>query len=376
MLHRRHMNFLLLLPVLLPFSTTRGEQPTGTIDTIGGLIAESMALDKAHRIAVSDFVSLDGSQSDLGRLIAEEVTTALLSNGYQVIERRLLSKVLEEHKEVSDLGGLLGDPANAALVGRLVGAQLLMVGTYADMLDTIRLNVRVVRVDTATIVGATALTIGQTDALRRLLVASTIGPESTGGAGDRQAPSSDESGTFFYEDFSGVPEGQVPAGWKGVENLCVRRDANGVSYLGPFQAGGNLITIPKIRFPEKYRIELIASRGGKEGVSLLLQLGGVVMGIQKGGSSKYNAIVSQSTKTSVEVPKNEKFTLAAEKAEGIYKLYLNETLLLVSRLTINLVPSMGKLLVDFSGHPHREYVQIDARIYSIKGVDLGRVDSP
>ena len=77
---------------------------------------------------------------DVGDGIAETITTELVNtNKFRVIERAQLQKVLDE--QFLGQEGVL-DPTTAARVGRVLGVQLMLLGTVTEFsIDTQRVNV-------------------------------------------------------------------------------------------------------------------------------------------------------------------------------------------------------------------------------------------
>src|ERR1700740_313268 len=60
-------------------------------------IAQKMDANHRTRIAVLEFLDLDGKTSPLGQYIAETLITDLFDTGkFQVVERRLLATMLKE----------------------------------------------------------------------------------------------------------------------------------------------------------------------------------------------------------------------------------------------------------------------------------------
>ena len=96
-------------------------------------------------VAVFDFEADGPAAGDLGRQSAE-VVAALLGGepGLRLVERAALDRVVDE----LELGasGLVGD--RAAEAGRLVGAELIVVGRAFTMGDTAYLSVRVIGTET------------------------------------------------------------------------------------------------------------------------------------------------------------------------------------------------------------------------------------
>lgn len=111
--------------------------------------------DKKIRIAVMDFKTI-GESSDLGEGVAEILRTILMDSGkYMVIERGMLKQVLEEQK--LGLSGVV-EPKTAATIGRILGANLVVVGSVVKTGDVYSLNVRFVSVESGAVIFAKTLT--------------------------------------------------------------------------------------------------------------------------------------------------------------------------------------------------------------------------
>ncbi|MCD6363887.1 MAG: hypothetical protein J7M13_07855 [Synergistetes bacterium] len=97
------------------------------------------------RVAVMDFESI-GVDEYLGVAAAELVRTQLIKTGScSVVERGLLKKVMAEQRIA--LSGAV-DEATAVKVGKLVGANLVVIGSVSRLGEKIILNSRVVDVQT------------------------------------------------------------------------------------------------------------------------------------------------------------------------------------------------------------------------------------
>lgn len=103
---------------------------------------------QARRVAVLDFTNSgrDAALEWLGPAVAETVTTKLHAiRGLQLVERLQLYKVLQEQKlNLTDIV----DPSQAIQVGKLVGAEQVVLGGHSAFGGTVRFTARFV--DTAT----------------------------------------------------------------------------------------------------------------------------------------------------------------------------------------------------------------------------------
>ncbi|MBI9066597.1 MAG: hypothetical protein JEZ09_04850 [Salinivirgaceae bacterium] len=119
------------------------------------------------QIAIMEFPDVNGTVTELGKLIPEELTTKLFKTGkFQVIERQLLNKVLQEQK--LGTSGLL-DASSAAQIGKLLGVDAIVTGTITDRGDAIRLNARMIETDQANVFAVASVSIIREDHLITML---------------------------------------------------------------------------------------------------------------------------------------------------------------------------------------------------------------
>ena len=90
--------------------------------------------------------------SDLGELLAAKIIETLKDSGaYEVIERERLILVLEEQ----NLGTTaIVDESTRLKIGQIVGARCMVFGSYFVVADTMRLDLRLVEVETGNILKA------------------------------------------------------------------------------------------------------------------------------------------------------------------------------------------------------------------------------
>ncbi|MFT5587547.1 MAG: curli biogenesis system outer membrane secretion channel CsgG [Cognaticolwellia sp.] len=79
------------------------------------------------------------------------ITDLTGSKGIQVVERAKLQAILDE-LELGHSGKVDGD--TAAQVGKLLGAKWLILGSYFELMGTLRIDARLVRVETGEIVAS------------------------------------------------------------------------------------------------------------------------------------------------------------------------------------------------------------------------------
>lgn len=116
-----------------------------------------------QKVAIVDFSDLKGNSTDMGRLVAEELTTQMffLAPGkFEVVERRKLLKLEEEIK--LNMSGAIAEN-NIKAIGKMLGVDAIVTGTVASVNGTYRVNARVIAVESAKViaVAATSISLGK-----------------------------------------------------------------------------------------------------------------------------------------------------------------------------------------------------------------------
>ncbi|KPK01397.1 MAG: hypothetical protein AMK71_05655, partial [Nitrospira bacterium SG8_35_4] len=124
---------------------------------------------KKTRIAVLDF-QIQGAgfeTEDMGKIVAEWMITALVQEGrFDVIERRLLEKVLKEQ----NLGASgVVDTQSASKLGKVLGARVVISGTVIKLSRLTEVNTRLIDVQTGSILAAEKVTSETTTRLAKLI---------------------------------------------------------------------------------------------------------------------------------------------------------------------------------------------------------------
>ncbi len=122
------------------------------------------------KIAVLDF-QLQGSgyeTEDMGKIVAEWFTTALVKEGrFEVVERRLLNKVLDEQN--LHMTGLI-DSDSTASVGRILGVKTIISGSVMKLQNILEVNARIIDVESGSIVAAESVKSNTAIRLQDLVV--------------------------------------------------------------------------------------------------------------------------------------------------------------------------------------------------------------
>lgn len=129
---------------------------------------------KKTKIAVLDF-DLKGAgfeTEDMGAIVAEWFITALVKEGrFDVIERSLLNKVLDEQK--LGISGII-DEDTATQLGKLLGVKVIISGSVLRVQHILEINARIIDVETASIIAAENVRSATADRLQDLVVQMSV----------------------------------------------------------------------------------------------------------------------------------------------------------------------------------------------------------
>jgi TolB-like protein len=219
------------------------------------------------RIAVLDFSTPDGADCSLGPLIAEDLTSGLFQAGdFAIIERRMLGKVLAEHRLAA---GDMFDPKRVARIGRLLGADGIVSGTISAAAEYYAINARIITAESSEIVSvaqariargaaeAHGLCRGQTLAARSLppsAFRSTVAVQAPAPSRRQaaRAPRRGAGDVFLDVSPSGRQEGDIVDEYG--ENLSVVRHGDKL-VIGSQVKGGKTMHLAA-DFPEDWRLRL------------------------------------------------------------------------------------------------------------------------
>lgn len=123
----------------------------------------------ARRLVVLDLQPQgeNPAQNPLGAHLAELLLPSLISDpSFRLLERQQIKSLLQEQGFSQSA---FADPEQAAELGRLSGAQLLLLGSYRVESDQVSLSLRLVEVSTGAILALSQGALPKTDAMRSLL---------------------------------------------------------------------------------------------------------------------------------------------------------------------------------------------------------------
>lgn len=105
-----------------------------------------------HVIAITDFDVIRGHDKSVGMVSLESLTTAIVESGqFNVVEREKIKTVL---KELAFGSSGLTDSQKINKLGKLLNADVILTGTFADVGGEWNVNLRLINVSTGVIVSA------------------------------------------------------------------------------------------------------------------------------------------------------------------------------------------------------------------------------
>jgi len=155
---------------------------------------------KIRKIALMEF-NYGNSFNNLTRNIYESLAVYFIQKGFQVVERAKLDEVLLQQK--LNYSGLI-DISTAQKLGKLMGSEIVLVGSLSDMGNIIAIRARMVDVAKGLALTAAEVTIEKTPNIleaTRLSVVATPGYKQKQGSSSVHASKSGE----FSDDFKRGP---------------------------------------------------------------------------------------------------------------------------------------------------------------------------
>lgn len=120
-------------------------------------LIKDLKLKEPKTLAVLPFQPIGKGSPALGEFLTEAMTTQLFGQGFwKLLERSRLDKLI---KEQGFSQSALADPETALAAGKLLGAQAILIGSYTEMKDGVRLNLRLIHVGEGTVLAARSLMI-------------------------------------------------------------------------------------------------------------------------------------------------------------------------------------------------------------------------
>lgn len=169
---------VLLVAVAILAARTHAANYEAEVQRIADSLAESLQGQAVNVIAVADFTDLQGATTELGRFLAEEVSSAIVANhpAFSIADRRNLRRILSEHG-LNYQEGLI-DQSTAKELGKLAGVDAILVGTLTPLEESVRVSIQAISTETAMVVGAARGDVAQSPAIQTLQSRSVSGEAS------------------------------------------------------------------------------------------------------------------------------------------------------------------------------------------------------
>lgn len=242
-----------------------------------------------------------------------------MTKKFDVIERQLLSKLLEENKLT--LSGLI-DETTAKQIGKILGVDAICSGTITDLGNTVKINARLISTETGALFAVASVAIIKDKSIVNLM-------------NNNRTRVSNNNTIFFKEDFSQYKEGDVPYGWLGTEHVIVKHEFK-KNVLRSFEAGPMIFQIPDIEFPDNFRIKWIVKdnatgeySGLHEPDNLFIEIGNLKAGARRVRGRGYAFINDTDEKISIQ--KDVPIVIELDKSDDVFKLTIDGSELVVVR---------------------------------------------
>ncbi len=133
------------------------------------------------RVAVVDFTDIHGNPEPLGSFLAEELSVSLVSStaGFEVVDRIHLQTILDENQ--LSRAGVFGRDTTRKLRD-LAGVEALVTGRLTPSSTRIRVTVKVLDTETASLLGAASANLERDEFLNELLDDSGTGVSAAAAA--------------------------------------------------------------------------------------------------------------------------------------------------------------------------------------------------
>lgn len=120
-----------------------------SLNELTAQIVSGLSEGEKYKIALVEFANIDNKKNELGSFISEELTTRLFkTKRFSVVERQLISRVLEEQR--LNLTGAIDD-STARKIGKILGVDAICTGTISDLGETLKINARLISPETGAI---------------------------------------------------------------------------------------------------------------------------------------------------------------------------------------------------------------------------------
>lgn len=155
------------------------------LDDLVSQIVLSLSQNQKTKIAIIEFSDIQGNITNLGRYLAEELTTRLYRTGkFEVVERQLMNKLIKEQE--LGMSGYIDDNTAISL-GQILGVDAIASGSITDLLTNVKVNARLISTESGKVFSVASVKIPKDEAIRMLL-GQTFEPSTTIKKTETQTP--------------------------------------------------------------------------------------------------------------------------------------------------------------------------------------------
>jgi curli biogenesis system outer membrane secretion channel CsgG len=162
-----HRLFAVILCAVLCGQIVRAQDMDAAITKLTEDVAAKIKENGNKKVTVLDFTDLEGSSSELGKYIAEQLTVdfVMTKRDFAVLDRANRKRILEELK--LNVSGLV-NPENAKKLGSFSGVDALIFGTITPVGTNINVTVKIITTDTSEVVGGAKAKFQTDDTVQKL----------------------------------------------------------------------------------------------------------------------------------------------------------------------------------------------------------------
>lgn len=141
---------------------------TTVISKLSEQIASTMLVLNTRRVAVMNFPLLTGEITELGMYLSDKLTNSLFKyrDKFEVVERAKLETVVKEMK--LGMTGIIDDKT-AQTLGKIFGADAIVVGTITDLGEEIDINLRVLGTERANVLAVASVMLEKNTTIERMM---------------------------------------------------------------------------------------------------------------------------------------------------------------------------------------------------------------
>jgi len=316
--------FTILLTLCGSMTVAYSQSLDEGLASLSDQIITGMSEGNKRKIAVIEFSNLDGRITELGKHLSEELITRLFtSKKFQVVERQLLNKIMQEYK--LNVTGII-DATTAKKLGSILGVDAICSGTITDLVNSIKVNGRLVSTETGQIFSVASMKIEKDE-----VISSLMRKVSTQSIIPGTSTTFTSENIFFHEDLSKYERGDYPELYGG---LMVELDPFAQKkVLVPPTTGDYSFKI-NTEFPENFNFsfDIAGDTGNRDSYGLyvtLLDIGGntFIYGVcphpYKGGEIEVK--LPGNVQSTLLLNNERLFNFRIQKKDDMFKTYLNES---------------------------------------------------